>query len=67
MVNALVSETGAVIKTEIIKGMSGVYGFNHAAEQAVRSWKFEPATIKGIKVKVWVPILLHFKSQEPSS
>ena len=63
-VNALVSEKGKVIKTEIIQGIKGIYGFNQAAEQAVRRWKFEPATIKGIKVKVWLPIRIVFKKPE---
>src|SRR4030043_1203410 len=62
-VNALISEKGRVIKTEITRGIKGVYGFNQAAEQAVRRWKFEPATIKGIKVKVWLPIRIVFKTQ----
>jgi TonB family protein len=63
-VNALISENGSVIKTEIIQGIKGAVGFDQAATQAVRRWKFEPATIKGIKVKVWVPIDIVFKKQE---
>jgi len=63
-VNALISEKGSVVKTEIIQGIKGAVGFNQAAEQAVRRWKFEPATIKGIKVKVWMPISIVFKKQE---
>jgi TonB family protein len=61
VVNALISEKGSVIKTEIMRGIKGVYGFNQAAEHAVRRWKFEPATIKGIKVKVWLPVRIVFK------
>lgn len=62
-VNALISENGSVIKTEIIRGIKGI-GLNQAAEQAVRRWKFEPAAVKGIKVKVWMPINIVFKKQE---
>jgi TonB family protein len=61
IVNALISETGSVVNTEIIHGIKGVYGFNQAAEHAVRRWKFEPAIVKGIKVKVWLPIRIVFK------
>ncbi len=61
IINALVSEKGTVIKTEILKGMSGAFGFDQAAAQAVRRWKFEPATIKGKKVKVWVPVSIRFR------
>jgi TonB family protein len=64
IVNALVSEKGKVIQTEIIEGAEGAAGFNQAAEQAVRRWKFRPATIKGIKVKVWFPIAIEFRRQE---
>jgi TonB family protein len=64
MVNALISEKGSVLRTEIIQGLKGVAGFDQAAAQAVRRWKFEPATIKGIKVKVWMPISIVFKAQE---
>jgi len=63
-VNALISEKGSVIKTEIIQGIKGAVGFDQAATQAVRRWKFEPATIGGIKVKVWMPISIVFKKQE---
>jgi TonB family protein len=61
MVNALISEKGDVIKTEIIQGIKGAFGFNQESQRAVRNWKFEPATIKGIKVKVWMPIAIEFK------
>ena len=63
-VNALISEKGGVIKTEIIQGIKGAVGFDQAAAQAVRRWKFEPATINGIKVKVWMPVSIVFKKQE---
>jgi len=64
IMNALVSEKGNVIKTEIIAGIKGAFGFNQSAQRAVRQWKFEPATIRGIKVKVWMPIAITFKEQE---
>jgi len=64
IMNALVSEKGNVIKTEIITGIKGAFGFNQSAQRAVRQWKFEPATIRGIKVKVWMPIAITFKEQE---
>lgn len=64
IVNALISETGRVIKTEIIKRVKGAFGFDAAAQRAVQRWEFEPATIKGIKVKVWMPVAIEFKKQE---
>lgn len=63
IVNALISEKGDVIKTEIIRGIKGVFGFNQSAQNAVRQWKFEPASIKGVKVKVWMLVAIVFKKQ----
>jgi len=64
IVNALISEKGKVIKTKVIQGIKGASGFNQAAEIAVRQWKFDPATIKGVKVRVWMPIAIEFKKEE---
>jgi len=60
-INALVSETGDVIQTSVIRGISGALGFNKAAEAAVRKWKFSPAEKSGVKVRVWKPITVTFK------
>ncbi len=66
-VNALISETGEVIRTEILKVASGDYGFERAAENAVRQWLFKPAQKDGVNVKVWKPIEIAFKlNQFPS-
>jgi protein TonB len=63
MINGLISENGDVVQTEIIKGIKGAFGFDQAALRAVRQWKFEPASIKGIKVKVWISIAIEFKKE----
>jgi TonB family protein len=60
-VNALISENGDVIKTEIIKGVKGAFGFSQESQRAVSQWKFNPASIKGIRVKVWLPVAIEFK------
>jgi protein TonB len=60
-INALVSEKGDVIDTEILTRIKNAVGFDQASLQAVRRWKFEPATVKGIKVKVWIPVAIEFK------
>lgn len=66
-VNALISETGEVIRTEILKVASGDYGFERAAENAVKQWLFKPAQKDGVNVKVWKPIDIAFKiNQIPS-
>jgi TonB family protein len=66
-VNALISETGDIVRTEILKGIKGGYGFEKSAETAVRQWKFRPAEKGGIPVRVWKAIDINFKmSQTPN-
>lgn len=64
-INVLVSEKGNVVDAKIIQGIKNAVGFDQAALQAVRRWKFEPATVKGIKVKVWFPVAIEFKRTSP--
>jgi len=65
IVNALVSESGDVIRTAILrKSSSGTnYGFEAASEQAVKQWKFKPAVKDGVNVKTWKPVAIVFKKQ----
>ncbi|MBN2409048.1 MAG: TonB family protein [Candidatus Aminicenantes bacterium] len=60
-VNALVSETGEVIRTEILKGIKGGFGLERAAETAIRQWQFKPAEKDGVPVRVWKPLDIIFK------
>ncbi len=61
VINVLISETGDVIETAMIKGIQGPYGFNEECIDAVRQWKFVPAFKNGVKVKVWKTISFTFK------
>lgn len=61
LINVLISETGDVIETALIKGIDGPYGFNRDCTDAVRQWKFVPAFKNGVKVKVWKAISFTFK------
>jgi TonB family protein len=58
--NALISETGDVIRTEILKGIKGGYGLERAAETAIRQWQFKPAEKDGALVRVWKPLDIVF-------
>jgi TonB family protein len=58
--NALISETGDVIRTEILKGIKGGYGLERAAETAIRQWQFKPAEKDGAPVRVWKPLDIVF-------
>ncbi len=61
VINVLISESGDVIETSLIKGISGPYGFNENCTNAARQWKFVPAFKNGVKVKVWKTISFTFK------
>jgi TonB family protein len=60
-VNALIAETGDVIRTEILKGIKGGSDLEKAAEDALKQWKFRPAKKDGVNVKVWKPFEFNFK------
>jgi len=60
-VKILVSEKGDVVDAKILTGIKNAVEFDRSALNAVRRWKFEPATVKGIKVKVWISVAIEFK------
>ena len=61
LLNALISENGDVLQTVVIRKLNSPYGFNEAAERAVKQWKFRPAWKDGVRVKVWKVIPIKFK------
>jgi TonB family protein len=65
IVNALVSETGSVIRTSILRKIKATanYGFEQASEDAVKNWKFKPAVKDGVSVKTWMPVGVVFKAR----
>ena len=62
--NVLISETGLVIRTEILKGMMNSFGLEKAAEDAVKQWRFSPAQKAGVPVKVWKAIEIVFRKDQ---
>jgi TonB family protein len=60
-VNALISEYGDVLQVTTTRGIAGNFGFEKAAENAVKQWKFKPAQKDGVNVKVWKPFTIGFK------
>jgi len=60
-VNALISEKGDVLRTEILRGVKDGFGLEDAAETALRQWKFRPARKDGVNVKVWKSFDITFK------
>ncbi|HOW86769.1 MAG TPA: TonB family protein [Candidatus Aminicenantes bacterium] len=62
-VNALIDERGNVIDTGILKGIQDDNGLGKAAENAVKKWKFQPARVQGVAVKVWKQFVIVFKPE----
>ncbi len=60
MLNVLIGETGKILDVKVVQTASPL--LEQAAIDAVRQWVYEPATKKGVKVKVWVPVQMSFKS-----
>jgi TonB family protein len=61
LIGALVSETGAVMETRIIKPINKPVGLNEAAEQIVRRSQFSPPLKDGVRVKAWTTVPIDFK------
>ena len=63
IVNALISETGDVIRTNVIRKIQGGgnYGFETASEESVKKWKFKAAVKDGVNVKTWMPVAVVFQ------
>jgi len=59
--NALISEYGDVLQVNVTRGIAGNFGFEKAAENAVKQWKFKPAQKDGVNVRVWKPFTIGFK------
>lgn len=58
--NVLIDESGNVEDVEIVESKPEEI-FDLKAENTIRSWKFEPATYNGKKVKVWAMQKIVFK------
>lgn len=59
IVEAVIDESGAVVRAEIVKGLR--FGLNEAALDAIRRWRFEPATLGGKPVAVVYNLTINFQ------
>lgn len=62
IVEATISETGDVTAVRVVKPMP--YGLDKATVDAVKQWKFEPATLDGKPVPVLFNVTMNFKTGE---
>jgi protein TonB len=57
----LIGIDGSVEQVRILKVDRPGLGFEKASEDAVRQWRYRPATSDGVKVRMWVAIRIPFK------
>ena len=60
IIEALVNETGQVIQTVVVQGISNT-GLNEAAIEGVRRTRFIPARQHGRPISVWISIPVEFQ------
>ncbi len=58
---ALVGIDGTVEEMTIQQVPRGGLGFEQSVQDAVKKWRFEPATKDGVPVRVWLPIAIPFQ------
>jgi len=61
ILRALVDETGTVREVSVLRPPNPDLGLSAAAQDAVRQWRFRPATKSGVPVKVWKTITIPFQ------
>ncbi len=57
---ALIDENGNVIEVRILRRMRRPFGLDKEVKKALEKWKFEPATKKGVRVKVYDTFVFKF-------
>ena len=61
ILEATIDRTGRVTDVEVVKPLS--FGLDESAVQAVRQWRFTPATLQGRPVPVYFRLTVHFRVQ----
>jgi TonB family protein len=57
----LISESGEVLETRVLRGARADAQFEKSAMEAVRQWKFKPAIKDGQAVRVWFNVAVPFQ------
>ncbi len=61
VLEAIIDTSGNVTQVRILKGLP--MGLDKSAEEAVKKWKFKPATLNGRPVKVYFNLTVNFRLQ----
>lgn len=59
ILEAIIDEQGDVVNVRVLKGQP--MGLDKAAVEAVKTWKFKPATLEGKPVKVYYVLTVNFQ------
>lgn len=65
IVEAIIDEQGDVTETRVLKGLP--MGLDQSAVEAVKTWKFKPATLEGRPVPVYYVLTVNFQVSDGSS
>ena len=60
LLTALISENGDVVEVKVLRG-DPRFGFNEAAANAVKRWKYTGPRKEGKRVRTWVPQIIQFR------
>ncbi len=60
---ALIGPDGSVEDVRILRSSRPGVGFEKAAEEAVRQWRYKPATKKGVTVRMWQRLRIPFRAR----
>jgi TonB family protein len=61
IIEAIIDEAGNVTDARVLKGLP--MGLDQSAYEAVKTWKFKPATLDGQPVKVYYTLTVNFQVQ----
>ena len=58
ILEAVITESGEVDEIRVLKSAGAV--LDRAASDAVRQWRYRPATLNGRAVSVYLSVIVHF-------
>ncbi len=61
ILEAIIDENGNVVKARILRSPGKAFGFDEAALEAVKQWKFKPGLQNGVPVPVIYALTVEFK------